>query len=73
MLLYVMVLTLFFYINLTVTGNNDLSSGKWFSGNESVISMNELYGEAHAVGEGSTYGNSAKISISLNYNQGLWN
>lgn len=71
MLFYVIVLSLFSSINLIMTGNNDLASGKWFSGNKSVISVNELFGEAVAIGEGSTYGNSAKCFYSLNYNKGL--
>ncbi|KAJ8622832.1 hypothetical protein MRB53_031361 [Persea americana] len=55
------------HLNLSIIGegNNDLSSGKWFSGNESVISVNELYGEAHAVGEGSTYVSFESLSLKL--------
>jgi len=33
-----------------------LGSGQWSSGNESVLSVNRISGEAHARGEGSAQG-----------------
>ncbi|XP_058778625.1 nuclear pore complex protein GP210 isoform X1 [Vicia villosa] len=40
-------------LNLSIKGLNDKVSGKWFTTNESVISVDALSGVAKAVGEGS--------------------
>ncbi|XP_010248630.1 PREDICTED: nuclear pore complex protein GP210 [Nelumbo nucifera] len=42
------------YLNFSVEGLSDLVSGQWLSSNESVISVDMLSGEAHAVGEGTS-------------------
>ncbi|MQL88338.1 hypothetical protein Taro_020894, partial [Colocasia esculenta] len=43
-------------LNFSITGDgiNDLKLGQWFSGNESLISIDRLSGEAHALREGVT-------------------
>lgn len=43
-----------FYLH--ILGLNDKVSGKWFTTNESVISVDVLSGVAKAVGEGSAQG-----------------
>ncbi|XP_077228958.1 embryo defective 3012 isoform X2 [Tasmannia lanceolata] len=44
------------YRNFSITGEglNDVASGQWVSANVSVLSIDRLSGEAHAVGEGTT-------------------
>ncbi|CBI34863.3 unnamed protein product, partial [Vitis vinifera] len=42
------------HLNFSIEGLKDKVSGQWLSGNESVISLDVLSGEAQAVGEGTT-------------------
>lgn len=55
------------YLNFSIVGEgkNGLTMGKWLTGNESVVSMNGPFGEAHAVGEGSTYVSFESSSLKL--------
>ncbi|KAG9446505.1 hypothetical protein H6P81_012633 [Aristolochia fimbriata] len=49
------VLNVGHHLNFSVTGRGKSDkSGRWFSGNESVLSVDMLSGEAHAIGEGSS-------------------
>ena len=45
-----------FIVFCYIIGLKDKVSGQWLSGNESVISLDVLSGEAQAVGEGTTQG-----------------
>ncbi|XP_043725573.1 nuclear pore complex protein GP210 [Telopea speciosissima] len=42
------------YLNFSIEGLIDRVYGQWVSGNESVLSIDMVSGEAHAVGEGAT-------------------
>lgn len=42
---------------ISMVGLNDQVSGRWFTANASIISVDTLSGIAEAVGEGSTQGN----------------